>query len=74
MADNELRWVTELTARAPTPHVDAFLRDVLAVCEKHGFSIAHEDSQGGFIITPFDSGIADWLLAASVEGVDGSRL
>lgn len=32
------------------PDVDAFIEDVIAVCERHGFSISHEDGHGAFEI------------------------
>ena len=28
----------------------ACIEEIIAVCAKHGFSLAHEDSQGGFIL------------------------
>ncbi len=49
----------------PNPEVDAFLRDIIKVCEEHGFSIEHEDGQGAFIITKFNEAAADWLFLAS---------
>jgi hypothetical protein len=47
--------------------IKAFLSEVVGVCEKHQLSISHEDSQGGFIIVPYNKPCVDWLLAASDE-------
>ena len=47
---------------------NAFIEDVIAVCKKHGLSIGHEDTQGGFKIAPYDEGNIDWFRDASVEG------
>lgn len=47
------------------PHVDAFIEEIVAVCEKHGLSIAHEDFHGGFIIEENNASNYDWLRAAS---------
>jgi hypothetical protein len=34
---------------------------------KHGLSIAHEDSQGSFIIEPYSDFAARWLTYAFLE-------
>jgi len=47
------------------PEVDAFLADIDAVCKKHGLSISHEDSHGGFRIVEYDEELRDWLNAAT---------
>lgn len=47
--------------------VDAFLEEIKSICEKHGFSISHEDWQGAFIIEKYDENNIDWLLAADNE-------
>jgi hypothetical protein len=47
--------------------IRAFLDDVAAVMEKHGMSIAHEDSQGGFIIQDLSDFNLGCLLGASDE-------
>lgn len=48
-----------------SPKVDKFLLDVLKVCEKHGMSISHEDSHGGFEVVNFDEECVSWLWGAS---------
>lgn len=54
------------TKRTERPDVDAFLEEIIAVCERHGFSISHEDGHGGFIIEERDEGNFDWLRGAEV--------
>jgi hypothetical protein len=34
--------------------VDAFLADIIAVCNKHKLMLTHEDSQGAFIVDRMD--------------------
>jgi len=46
---NNKRQIFEEAAR-----VDAFIEDIIAVYKKHGMAISHEDSEGAFIIEPFD--------------------
>ena len=53
------------------PKAAAFIEEILAVCRKHGLSIAHEDSQGAFIVELYSNIAAQWLSDALVdEGVD----
>lgn len=47
------------------PLIDAFLADIIAVCERHQLSISHEDRHGSFIIEDFDPGLGRWLFNAS---------
>lgn len=47
--------------------VDAFLKEIVEVCRKHKMSLAHEDSQGGFIVQNYREDNILWLLAASDE-------
>ena len=52
------RWVTKETKKMECSRVDSFVAEIYEVCKKHGMTIEHEDSQGGFIITngcgPYD--------------------
>jgi hypothetical protein len=45
--------------------IDAFLAEIRGVCEKHGFSISHEDRHGSFEIEEYDEEDMQWLLGAS---------
>lgn len=63
----EPRWNCQTDKDEDTPKIDAFLVDVLQVCSKHGFSISHEDSHGGFIITKFNKEDNEHLNYASFD-------
>jgi hypothetical protein len=57
---------------AQDPKAKACIEAVLSTLEEHGFSLAHEDSQGGFIIeTRDDPGNVttneEWLRGALME-------
>lgn len=47
--------------------VEKFLEDIIQVCERHGFSFSHQDSQGAFIIEEFDDNNIKWLKAAEIN-------
>ncbi len=49
------------------PEMAAFLADVEAVCRKHGFSISHEDNQGGFRVELLQEDNLDWLTGAAKQ-------
>lgn len=42
------------TDRDQSPEVKAFLADLMALYDKHGLAISHEDGHGGFIIVKDD--------------------
>mgnify|MGYP003590568770 CR=1 FL=1 len=44
-----------------------FLDELLQVCKKHGLSLGHEDTQGSFLIHPYNKHDADWLTDAIWE-------
>ena len=44
--------------------VEEFIQEILAVCEKHGLSISHEDGHGSFEIEEYNEHNCEWLLAA----------
>ncbi len=50
------------------PDIDAFIEEVLEVCERHKFAIGHEDGHGAFEIYdgPSDSD-KNWLRCAKDE-------
>lgn len=45
-----------------------FLADIIIVCKKHKLSLGHEDTQGAFLIYPYDEKYVDWLLEAQLGG------
>lgn len=49
------------------PKVQAFLDDLNEVYRKHGMSLAHEDSNGAFLVEPYSEINVDWLNDASVS-------
>jgi hypothetical protein len=59
-----LRWHAGYRDRLENPAVDAFLAEILQVCEKHQMSISHEDFGGSFNIKPFNQNDAEWLKEA----------
>lgn len=58
------RWNTDMNRFEEVPEVDAFIAEIETLCEKHGFSIAHEDGQGAFVIVPLGMGDMDWIRSA----------
>ena len=65
------RWKTTEDRDVENEKIDAFLAEVIEVSKKHGLSIGHEDSHGGFLVHKFSQGNADWLMAADDE-TDGA--
>ncbi len=43
---------------------DDFIKDIIEVYKKHGLSISHEDSHGGFLIKEYSDENARWLNSA----------
>jgi hypothetical protein len=65
MSDKNTRW-SKSDGKVPSdPAIDSFLDEIKEVCKKHGLSISHEDSQGGFIIEKYSDSNLEWLFAAS---------
>ncbi len=59
------RWIPRLGASAGNVKIDAFLEEVLRVCERHGFALSHEDQQGALQIVDWSKGDPDWLRDAT---------
>ena len=55
---------------APSPEIDPFLEDLIEVMRRHGMSIGHEDTEGGFTLHEFDEDKIQWLSALSDERED----
>lgn len=47
----------------------AFLHDIHVASKLHGFSIAHEDNQGAFIIEPYSEANIEWLKSSYYRAV-----
>ena len=61
------RWYNPAGEFIETPTaIRQFLDEVMAVCRKHGLSIAHEDDHGAFMIRAFNESDAEWLNDASI--------
>ena len=58
------RWSTTARQEIENPAVDAFLKEVLQVCERHGMALSHEDQHGAFEVVPLASADRQWLLDA----------
>ena len=56
------RWIDTLGEHAEAPEVDAFLKEIVVVCKKHGMWLGHEDAHGAFkvVTEPTD----DWLMCS----------
>ncbi len=46
--------------------VEEFKEKVVELCDEYNLSIAHEDSQGGFIIQSYSKENIEWLMQASI--------
>lgn len=55
---------TEKSEKVETPSIDAYLEELIEVGRKHGFSLSHEDSQGGFLVKKNDPNLEEWLRDA----------
>lgn len=58
------RWNNTTGQSDACPEVDAFLDEIVAVCEKHGLSISHEDGHGAFEIERMSEDNIQWLRQA----------
>ena len=49
------------------PKTKAFLDAIEYVCRQHGYSIAHEDGHGAFVVAPMSEQNIAWLHDANDE-------
>ncbi len=68
------RWNDFLNKDLEYPKIDAFLADITVVCQKHGFSISHEDSHGAFLIESYSGDYDQWLGDAYIGSKLGEHL
>ena len=61
------RWNTRAGRNVANPKVDAFLCEIVDVCKRFKMSIAHEDTQGAFLIHGLRENNLEWLLGATDE-------
>jgi hypothetical protein len=47
--------------------VNRFLAELETVYERHGMSLSHEDTEGGFIVEPYSEANVAWLRQARDE-------
>jgi len=59
------RWLGTKEEMGENGKIDAFLNDVVDICKKHGFSLAHEDTHGAFEVHLYDEQNIAWLMAAT---------
>ena len=50
--------------------IDAFIEDLVKVCQSHGMSLGHEDSHGAFIVHRMNDENLKWLRAAQAGDVE----
>lgn len=61
------RWDRKSKEMLDVPDVDAFLADVVAVCERHRMSLGHEDRHGAFeVYRSVEPDAIRWLMDAHV--------
>lgn len=54
-------------------NIKEFMDEIEAVCRKHGFSISHEDSGGGFLLAKFNRALVKWLRCAGPDNNEWSK-
>ena len=65
------RWCSRLKQDIESEKVDAFLKEILEVYEKHGLSISHEDGHGAFIVEQDSQDNRKWIMEAMIgEGAE----
>ena len=69
------RWVGRpVDDRMDVPHVDAFLKDILAVFRKHRLELSHEDHGGAFVVRMLTKAGKAWVNQASVDAAALKRV
>jgi len=63
----KLRWNSDERKDHETPLIDVFLKEVIELSKKHGYSISHEDGHGSFIVTSYNEQYSKWLNDAHVS-------
>jgi hypothetical protein len=61
---NVKRFNSQIKDFVENKEVDSFINEILTVCKKHGMSISHEDTHGGFSIVKYKDSYAEWFLNA----------
>lgn len=61
------RWDCEKGKHREAPEIDAFIEDLVAVCQKHKMSLGHEAHAGAFEVYPqvFPDAL-EWLRQAHI--------
>ena len=64
-----MRWDSKNRQNVEAPDVDAFLKELIEVCRKHGMHLGHEDAHGAFLVHrgPPDKHDEEWLLEAHIS-------
>ena len=61
------RWDHATAEQVDSPQkIESFLDEIENVCHKFGYSISHEDGQGGFLIVPLNEARIAWLREAAI--------
>ena len=61
------RWDCNKHKRVEETSITAYLNEVIEIGKKHGFSISHEDTGGGFEVVNFSESTNKWLMDASIN-------
>lgn len=56
-----------MTTQSETDKVKAFIEELMLLYTKYGLSIAHEDSQGAFLIENDNVINREWIKCAFIE-------
>lgn len=67
------RWNKSISEDMEHPSADQFIEAYINLCRHHGLIFGHEDTQGAFIVQPYDDDTEKWARNAMVgKGVEAA--
>ena len=60
-------WDCRVKAEVENEKAAAFLKDIVAVYQKHGLSLVHEDHNGSFEIEDYKEDNVFWVMSADIS-------